>query len=106
MLTIGDQCVKVVTDPDSIFLNFKYIFLFLPYHIYVCVCVAMECVETIGLPDIAHIETRTKDSYELIFIVVNVSFHDVHTRTHQSFKSFHVENCNYNWKNVVLALLL
>lgn len=40
--------------------------------------------------NVFHVALRTEYFDELIFVIVNVTLHDLHTRTEQTFKRFHV----------------
>jgi hypothetical protein len=44
------------------------------------------------LPNVAHVDPRTEDANQLIFIVVDIAFHDVHARAEQTFECFHIQN--------------
>jgi hypothetical protein len=49
--------------------------------------------KTACLPEVAHVEPGAENAHQLIFVVVNVSLHNVHARSHQTLKRLHVQNC-------------
>jgi hypothetical protein len=49
--------------------------------------------KTACLPEVAHVEPGAENAHQLIFVVVNVSLHNVHARPHQTLKRLHVQNC-------------
>jgi hypothetical protein len=49
--------------------------------------------KTTCLPEVAHVEPGAENAHQLIFVVVNVSLHNVHARSHQTLKRLHVQNC-------------
>ena len=65
-----------------------YVFVFLLY------CWIYRRVDTTCLPEVAHVEARAENAYELIFVIVNVSLHDIHAGSHQTLKCLHVQNYN------------
>lgn len=46
------------------------------------------------LPEIAHVHPGTENADELVFVAVDIPFHDVHARTHQTLECLHVQNWN------------
>lgn len=56
----------------------------------------MEC-----LPEVAHVHPRAENTDELILVAVDIPFHDVHARTHQTLECLYVQNWNKTQQEII-----